>query len=328
MTSSDASTPDDSGGDPAGAAEDLQRLQFHIGAFVRQADRLSFNAQRVRNLLDLFAQVSADDALGHDASDILRAAVVLLHASIEDYLRSLAAAYLPLAHPRALSKVPLALSQNASLTEFNLSHLARFRGKTVDQVIEYSVQRHLAGTSYSSTDAVTGLLTKLEIDPALVRPVLPRIGALMQRRHDIAHRADLARDGTSLPETNTIAYDDVIQWTDAVEELGGRVAEHVVAREVFPGEEPRSGSSDPDGGRWHELLARGNQAHLEAFYRRLTRFLRALRYLNMRASSKGEEWRFTFWAPASFRPAMLNALAVDCDFNTFSTYEVPAPGSR
>jgi hypothetical protein len=62
-----------------------------VNAIAVQSSRMGFNSARVERLVSLHNQLAEADS-AKDVSDILRSAVVLLHASLEDYLRTVAAA--------------------------------------------------------------------------------------------------------------------------------------------------------------------------------------------------------------------------------------------
>ena len=90
------------------------------------------NIARVRNLTEIYRNHLMGRGRGrrdHSKTDVLRAAVVLLHAAMEDLLRSIAYWKLPSATPQTLAKIPLISS--APAVKFNLGDLSAHRGKTV-----------------------------------------------------------------------------------------------------------------------------------------------------------------------------------------------------
>jgi hypothetical protein len=98
-------------------------------------DRFQDNLDRVRGLVESY------DSSGRRGSgrrsvketDLLRAAVVFLHATLEDLLRGLCEWKMPSANPEAFSDIPLAGTRGK--TRFGLAELAVFRGRTVDEII-------------------------------------------------------------------------------------------------------------------------------------------------------------------------------------------------
>lgn len=152
---------------------------------------------------------------GDLASDILRAAVVLLHATIEDFLRSLEGLLLPYCDADSLKDIPLdgLDEENEKNTKFHLGNLAAHRGKTVEDVIRSSVEKRLLLKSYNDTKQITNILRKLKIKIKKDRleSLLSPIGNLITRRHQIAHRADCEQNDKLSP----ISPEQVEQWKDA-----------------------------------------------------------------------------------------------------------------
>src|SRR2546427_11301455 len=95
------------------------------------------NLGRMNRLLNLAA--SNPD----DSDDLMRAVIVMNHAYLEDFLRSLAERFLPLASEEVLNKVPL-LGRKGRPDKFQLGALTPHRGKAVQDLIDISVRAHLA----------------------------------------------------------------------------------------------------------------------------------------------------------------------------------------
>ena len=77
---------------------------------VEISNRFDLNIKRVKNLVSIYRLILSGPGKGrrgHQESDVLRAATVLLHASMEDVLRSLAYWKLPTAAPAVLDNIPL-----------------------------------------------------------------------------------------------------------------------------------------------------------------------------------------------------------------------------
>jgi hypothetical protein len=153
-------------------------------------DRFVLNVSRVRNLVVIYrSQLSGSGKgrRGHAKTDVLRAATVLLHASMEDVLRSLAYWKLPLAPAAVLEHIPLV---GGSATKFSLGALAPHRAKSVAEVIKESVDVSLERSNYNNANEVCALLTSIGLDVAPAQPFLPLLETTMKRRHQIVHRAD------------------------------------------------------------------------------------------------------------------------------------------
>jgi hypothetical protein len=167
--------------------------------------------------------------LNDEASDeVLRAVVVLMHAYLEDFLRTLALILLPIAGEDALNDVPLAgLNKTGRAEKFFLGKLVRHREKGVDDLIKESVAEHLERSTFNSVTEVMafldGLGLQLPRQDENMRAVLrisveeeskvpSALEAMMQRRHYIVHRADKAKHGSGL---QSIDANDVLDWLRA-----------------------------------------------------------------------------------------------------------------
>jgi hypothetical protein len=193
------------------------------------AARFGDNTVRVRNLVVLYKWLETNQAgdLGR-WPDLLRAAVVLLHASLEDLLRSLAEWKLPTAPAVSLDRIMLTGSARLKDKEkFGLVELADFRGQTVDAVIARSIEVHLERSSYNHPGEIDELLAKIEVDYKIEKPLRDALAAMMSRRHAIAHRADKDADetaGRGIPlRGRPIDPEAVNRWILAVEEFGAGV---------------------------------------------------------------------------------------------------------
>lgn len=159
---------------------------------VRQkiSDRFDRNISRVRNLVSIYRNQLAGPGRGrrgHAQTDVLRAAVVLLHASMEDVLRSLAYWKLPTAAPEVLAEIPL---KGGAAIKFTLGTLSAFRGKSVDDVIKQSTDSSLERSNYNNTTEVASLLQSIGVDTTPLAGHMTELENTMKRRHKIVHRAD------------------------------------------------------------------------------------------------------------------------------------------
>jgi hypothetical protein len=188
------------------------------------AERFRANLERVRNIVAVY-QDRAGGSRGRPSvqeADILRAAVVLLHAALEDLLRGLVEWKLPAAPPGVLGEIPLTGTKDHRRTSFTLADLASHRGAAVNDVIRKSVMEWLERSNYNNEQEVARALQQIGIAP---KPLLDRYGrqleTLMQRRHVIAHRADRndAR-GSGQHRTLSISARAVGAWIATVERFG------------------------------------------------------------------------------------------------------------
>ena len=97
--------------------------------------------------------------------------MVFAHASLEEFLRSVAAALLPLSTAEALNKIPLKGLGKTQATKFLLGDLVPHRESRVAELLEDSVVEHLERKTFNSTDEVATLLNAVGI------PLRESIGA-------------------------------------------------------------------------------------------------------------------------------------------------------
>lgn len=183
-------------------------------------DRFERNLERVAGLVGVFGAAGPVT----ENTDILRAAVVLLHATLEELLRSSVCLLLPNATSKAYEKmlfVPLGASEGRG-EKLDLPQLAEYRGQTVDAVLERAIELHLEHSNYDNTTEVIGTLERLELAAKPSPSLLADLGAMMRRRHWIVHRTDTARGGS---DAQALSKEVVLRWVDCVREFG----EHLLA---------------------------------------------------------------------------------------------------
>lgn len=199
------------------------------------AARLSYNLGRVRHLVATYQRLYGKGRGRRTVAqtDLLRAAVVFLHATLEDSLRTVAGIYLPSASTEALDEVPLAGSTASRAENFRLGRLVKHRGKTVDELIVESISEHLRRSSYNDTNDIMALLKKLDLPPVdEVTRTLPDLQELMRRRHQIVHQADrVDTKGRGMQRAASIGTQAVERWTAAVSDFGQALMAHVIHRE-------------------------------------------------------------------------------------------------
>lgn len=177
---------------------------------------LQESIDRVSGLLDLYMEI-AESGHSERAADILRAAVVLIHAHLEDSLRTLAEELLPRGDEVCLRDIPLAGFGSFGRGErFVLGQLARHRGKTVDQLLRESVAEHLSRSNYNNTTEIASLLSTLGFNLEEHNKQFDAIERMIQRRHQIVHRADREKDpDTGLYVVRQIDLQQVHDWFEA-----------------------------------------------------------------------------------------------------------------
>lgn len=190
-----------------------------VAALIRQ--HFGENLDRVRNLVSLYSSsvgVGQGRRTVQDA-DILRAAVVLLHATLEDLLRSLAEWKLPTAEPSVFSEMPFAGANGR--TKIGLHELAQFRGQTVDEMIAKAVSEYLEKSSFNHVGNVKEILEKVGLDATMDKRQAGDLAALMSRRHWIAHRVDRnPKSGSGHHPVKSLSSQAISKWILAVELFG------------------------------------------------------------------------------------------------------------
>ncbi len=155
--------------------------------------RFELNLKRVDSLISIYETYLHKPGQGRrkvTETDVLRAAVVLLHAAVEDFLRSLLVWKLPLAPAQRLNDIPLLSNDpKKTATKFWLGELAQFRGMTVEDLIAKSVASHLEGyQSFNNIGDVVSALADCQLSPeGLDRAAIEE---MIKRRHNIVHKAD------------------------------------------------------------------------------------------------------------------------------------------
>ena len=192
-------------------------------------ERLSRNLARVRHLVDSYGRL-AGAGQGRrpvNTSDLLRAATVFLHATLEDFLRSIELWKLPASGEDRLNQIGLA-GINGRAEKFALGKLASHRGKTVDALILESVTQHLERSNYNTTEDVVLVLKLAGVIPEDVNKHFRQLAELMGRRHHIVHQADKnEKPGHGQFQARSIGTATVNRWVEAVEAFANDVLERL-----------------------------------------------------------------------------------------------------
>jgi hypothetical protein len=187
-------------------------------------ERFSANLERVRGMVATYESLTGEGrgrrSITH--ADVLRAAVGLLHATLEELLRSLCEWKMASASPDSLSEIPLAGTRGK--TKFGIQELAGFRGMSLDEVIAQSMNAFLNRFRCNHPGDVKAVFEKVGIDPKIVNEYTRTLAAMMSRRHLIAHRVDrnLMR-GRGQHAATSLSSSKATYRTAAVERLGHEV---------------------------------------------------------------------------------------------------------
>jgi hypothetical protein len=198
----------------------LFQAAVYKGAFDR-------NIARVNALTKIYDSLPAAVRGRHSAggTDVLRAGVVLLHASLEDLLRRIATGRIPYGDDEALKQIPLLGC--APREKFFLSELARFRGRTVDEVLLESVKHHYdSSVTFNHVADIAAVLERSNIKQYRIKHLYPALDELIARRHDIVHRADILPRASNAKvvgiahRTQALSVGKIRRWTSVTRRFG------------------------------------------------------------------------------------------------------------
>lgn len=194
-------------------------------------ERFDANIGRVRALIASQGHVP-NGAYGHPPAiradireEMLRAAVVLLHAALEDLLRSIEEQWWPTASADAYEAIRFTApggDARSKKDKFTLKDLASWRSRSVDDVFSVAIEAHLAQSNYNNVADVKAILNRTGLQAGWVDQDGGPLSSLMTRRHRIAHRADRNFAGRG-HASEPIAHGTVVAWADVVEAFGRRV---------------------------------------------------------------------------------------------------------
>jgi hypothetical protein len=191
---------------------------------------LDTNLARVENLTNLYGPPRRGRRKVNE-TDVLRAALVLLHASMEDFLRSLLAWRAPLGTKDQIDSYPLAGSGSKNPDKFQLGSLAAYRGKTVDELIALSINEYLEQfSSFNDLGEVKKSLVVCGVPRATVEATdFGELPAMIARRHKIVHKADRneVQAGQGNHRTASIGLASLINYLAAVRSLRDFVGQHL-----------------------------------------------------------------------------------------------------
>lgn len=190
----------------------------------RIEQKLKDNIGRVRNMVKIYddhLKGSGSGRRGHLQTDVLRAATVFLHASLEDLLRSLSYWKLPLADRETIDKVPIVGSNGSSPKKFLLGELVEHRNKKIDELIKESVDEYLERSNYNNTGEIAALMPAIGVQVKNISAEFKILEELMARRHQIVHRADIDESGgAGNHKVKSIGVTQVHKWIESVESFG------------------------------------------------------------------------------------------------------------
>lgn len=178
------------------------------------------NLGRARNLITASKQLAGTSADRVPlAQDVLRAAVVFLHASLEEVIRNLYVLRLPNVAPEKLDEIPLAGTAGLRRPpKLLLGALVQFRGDFVENVIKRSIDAYVDTFNLNNVNELAKCLELAEIEVESLRLHFPALNELMQRRHQIVHQMDRTNELDPLTSPlSTLDVRAVERWEIALE---------------------------------------------------------------------------------------------------------------
>lgn len=150
---------------------------------------------------------------------MLRAAIVFLHSSFEEYFRSMLIQWLPIkADENTLKSIPIALhAGNKHVDKIYLNDLSKYRNMTIDEVLRQSVEEYMKLKSFNSQEDIRIWLSKIEINVDECTG-FKEIDKAIKRRHKIVHEADTNKSETK-ERLSSIKPNEVTKWIISYKQL-------------------------------------------------------------------------------------------------------------
>lgn len=124
--------------------------------------------------------------------DIGRAMIVFLHSAVETTLRDIIRLKLKQIDAD-LSGVPFDEPSGlpSRKDKITLIDLARYRGQSVDAIIEASINEYLARLSFNNANDIAANLKRIGLSQDSIQQYYMALDEMMKRRHKIVHEGDI-----------------------------------------------------------------------------------------------------------------------------------------
>lgn len=162
------------------------------------------------------------------ATDVLRACVIFLHGSQEDYIRSILIRWLPSQASRsALDGIALVGTEGRS-SKYSIQDLLPLRDRGVKEVIEASVEQAMQRQTFNNYSEIIFWIRKLNINLDSFKKQ-KEIDEMTSRRHQIVHRVDFSQTGKGDGHGKLVGIQvkTVEKWKDASVELIELIEEQI-----------------------------------------------------------------------------------------------------
>jgi hypothetical protein len=205
-------------------------------------ERFEVNLRRTRALVAVYAEPGKVGRPPTHRADLLRAAVVFLHASLEDLMRSLEEELIDryVRPGMPLHKVTFALPSNGRPDSISLSELVtEYPNANVADILADALAAHrqlqlqaLQRRTYNNVAEIKEALDRVQVPKGadqgmpygLSKQEWSKIATITARRHLIAHRLDRNEASGRGHHLNTPISSDGLQgWVDIVLKLGDSV---------------------------------------------------------------------------------------------------------
>ncbi len=196
--------------------EEVLDLRYIVTVFSTNMNRVLKITRESRHILGQLDNPTEEIAYMHDS---VRAGIVFLHATLETTLREIVR--VKLKNGDGVSHIPLAGSSDNSnrKVKFVMKDLLRHKGKSVNAVIEESVDEYLGTLSFSKTDDIAGTMDSIGIrQDDIDKSHYSMLNQMINRRHKIVHEGDMMR-GTKPHQLESIEVNEVLEWIYAVHEF-------------------------------------------------------------------------------------------------------------
>lgn len=191
---------------------------------------LDENLERVENLVSLYGDPRPGRQKVKD-TDVLRAALVLLHASMEDYLRALLGWKVETFDEDTLNRYGFPNGTKRPPTKITLGELSAHKGKSVDDLISEAVKGHLEEfQSFNDLGEVKRALVQCGIGQATVDAHnFGELPVMILRRHNIVHKADRneVAGGQGNHKTKSIGSATVKNYLQSVKDLRNFISDEL-----------------------------------------------------------------------------------------------------
>lgn len=175
--------------------------------------------ERLARVNNIYEAKLAGDKQGRrpvGSTDMLRSAVVFLHATVEEFLRGILEWCLPHQVEQTLNSIPLVGTAPGRPEKFLLGKLAAHRRKTNDALIGESVTSHLTRSNFNSVAEVCAALASVGLDTVPCQPQFAQLTALMEHGHQIVQRADCNPNfGPGHQSATSLGWHTVREWAKA-----------------------------------------------------------------------------------------------------------------